>query len=960
VEKMVGQPISMHTGVNTGLVVTGKLDMVKGTHGVAGDTINLASRLSSLAKVDEIIVGSDTYRQAEGHFTFETLEPTTVKGKAEPIEVFKVLTPKERPDTIHRLSGLRADLIGRQVEMDRLGQAVEELRKGNGMIFSICGEAGTGKSRLVEEFKTTLEHKEIQWIEGHAYSYSQNIAYFPLMDLLNRVFQIEEGDPSEKVREKVESGIRNLVSEKEDVIPYIGSLYALIYPEIEHVSPEFWKSRLQDASLTILSALAQRTPTIFFLEDLQWADSSFIELLRLTLLEAQHPAMFLCVYRPVFSLFTGHQVSGIEKVYQEIRLQDLSATEVKDMVKSLLMTKTIPSDLMQFIQEKVEGNPFYLEEVINSLIESESLLRDNGSWKLTRSIGETDIPSTVQGVISARIDRLQKDTKHVLQEASVIGRAFLYQILENITKLTAHIEKCLTSLEQFDLIRKRSLQPDLEYIFKHALTQEVVYSGLLKKERKEIHERIGVVMEKLFHDRCSEFYETLAFHFKQGKSLLKAVDYLMKSGEKSLKRYAVEESHQYYKEAYDILTDKRDKTKEEEQLLIDLIIEWAYVFYYRGDFNGLSSLLSAHEHLAESLNDSSRLGMFYSWVGLTLCWATEFREAYRYMHKAIKLGEDIDDQRVIGLACTWLPWICAELGLLNEAIILGERALEIEQHFQFDHYLYYKSLGGLGHNYFYMGDRQKAYETGNAIVKFGHKHSNIRSMVMGHFILGYSALMDGDFPSTIKYSQQAIQISLDPFFSAFPKLLLGLGYALSGQFRKAHDTSQEILNFSREFGTEWLASFARLVLGVVLIAEGQMSQGLKMLKDELSASLKNERRCFYAMVEHTLGSVYLQIVKGEGDLSIATIVNNIGFLLKNVPFAAKKAEQHFSKAMEIATEIGAKGILAQVYLDLGRLQQAKRRKHKAKECFSKAIELFEQCGADVFLQQASEASDSLK
>jgi class 3 adenylate cyclase len=291
VENRIGQPISMHTGINTGLVVTGEVDIERGTHGVAGDTINVASRLSSLAKPGEIIVGSDTYRQAEGYFTFETLEPTTVKGKAEPIEIFKVLTPKGRPDTIRRLSGLRADLIGRQVEMDRLGQAVDELRKGNGMIFSICGDAGTGKSRLVEEFKATLEHKEIQWIEGHAYSYSQNFPYFPLIDLLNRVFKIEEGDPSEKVREKVESGIKNLVGEKEDVIPYIGSLYALIYPEIEHVSPEFWKSRLQDASLSILSALAQRAPTIFFLEDLQWADSSFVELLRRTLLEAQHPAI---------------------------------------------------------------------------------------------------------------------------------------------------------------------------------------------------------------------------------------------------------------------------------------------------------------------------------------------------------------------------------------------------------------------------------------------------------------------------------------------------------------------------------------------------------------------------------------------------------------------------------------------------------------------------------------------
>ncbi|MGD9041209.1 MAG: adenylate/guanylate cyclase domain-containing protein, partial [Desulfobacteraceae bacterium] len=298
VEKRIAQPISMHTGINTGLVVTGKVDLEKGTHGVSGDTINLASRLSSLAKEDEILIGPDTYRQAEGHFTFESLEPTRLKGKAEPIQVYKVLSAKERPVTVRRLSGLRAELIGRKAEITQLGEAIENLRKGTGKVFSICGDAGTGKSRLVEEFKNTLDLEEIKWLEGHAYAYSQNIPYFPLIDLLNRIFQIEEGDSTEIVREKVESGIENLVGKKEDVAPYVGGLFSLSYPEIKDVSPEFWRSRLQEAIQTILSALARRAPTVFFLEDLHWADPSFAEFLRNALFEIRQPALVLCVYRP--------------------------------------------------------------------------------------------------------------------------------------------------------------------------------------------------------------------------------------------------------------------------------------------------------------------------------------------------------------------------------------------------------------------------------------------------------------------------------------------------------------------------------------------------------------------------------------------------------------------------------------------------------------------------------------
>ncbi len=219
VEKKIGQSISMHTGINTGLVVTGEVDMKRGTHGVAGDTINLASRLSNLANPGEIVVDVDTCHQVEGQFACEYLETTTVKGKADPVQVHKILSPRDKPVTIHRLSGMRADLVGRNVEMAELSEAVENLQQGKGRVFSICGAGGTGKSRLVEEFKTSLDLEQIQWIEGHAYAYSQDIPYFPLVDLLNRLLQIEENDPPEKVREKIESGIESLVGNQEDVIP---------------------------------------------------------------------------------------------------------------------------------------------------------------------------------------------------------------------------------------------------------------------------------------------------------------------------------------------------------------------------------------------------------------------------------------------------------------------------------------------------------------------------------------------------------------------------------------------------------------------------------------------------------------------------------------------------------------------------------------------------------------------
>jgi class 3 adenylate cyclase/tetratricopeptide (TPR) repeat protein len=960
VEKRVGRPISMHTGINTGLVVTGEVDMEKGTHGLAGDTINLASRLSSMAEKGEILVGPETYRQSEGHFEFQALEPTTVKGKTEPVQMHKVLSPKEKPITLHRLSGLRADLIGRKMEMVQLGEAVKNLREGKGGIFSICGEAGTGKSRLVEEFKTSLDLNEIQWLEGHAYAYSQNIPYFPLIDLLNRVFQIEEADPANKIRERIESGIEHLVGKKEDFTPYVGSLYALSYPEVESVSPEFWKSQLQDTVQKILLALARKAPTVFFLEDLHWADPSFIYLLRNALLQVQHPAIVICVYRPTFSLFTTHQISSIAKIYYEIRLQDLSSSEAQVMLESLLKTEAIPTDLRRFVQDKAEGNPFYLEEVINSLIESETLIQDNGSWTVAKPITETDISSTTHGIISGRLDRLEKETKRLLQEASVIGRGFLYEILKRITELKQDIDLCLRVLEQLDLIRTRSLQPDLEYMFKHALTQEVVYSGLLKKERQQIHDRIALVMEQLFQDRLPEFYETVAFHFKQGESVLRAVDYLIKSGEKSVGRYAVEEAHQYYQEAFDILSNKPDKSQEEERLLIDLIIKWAVVFYHRGDWGGLDKLLSAHQDLAASLDDKARLGMFYGWLGLTVDNARgRPKDSYQYLTRALELGEEIGNQQVIGYACAWLTWTCADWGLIDEAIVFGEKAQEISRILDSDHYLFFKSLAGIAHTYWSRGESKKISEIGKTLLDYGRRHSNIRSLTVGHIYIGTGYLTAGDFTSAIDCYKRAIEVAADPFYSHWGRIFLGATYVYKGQFREAEGPLQELISYCESSGCENIRPYAQSFLAIVMIDKGHISQGLKMLDEERQLSPKTERRVLHAMLELAMGRVYLQVVQGEGPKSLSFLAKNIGFLMKDVPFASQKAEAHFNKAIEAAKKIGANFTLGQAYLDLCLLHRAKGRKDQARECLSKAIQIFVECEADVFLKQAKEILASL-
>jgi class 3 adenylate cyclase/tetratricopeptide (TPR) repeat protein len=959
-EEKIGKPLSMHSGINTGLVVTGEVDLEKGTHGVAGDTINLAARLCSLANPGEIVVGPDTCRQAEGHFTFTALDPTEVKGKVEPVQPYRVESLREEPRKIHRLQGLRADLIGRDVQMVELVEAVEKLRRGEGSVIAISGDAGTGKSRLIEEFKAALDLDEIQWREGHAYAYSQNIPYFPLIDLLNRAFNIEESDSPEELRQKVELGIEQLIGKETEIVPYIGSLYAFDYSDIEDVDPQLRKSKLRHAIQTVFSALVQRAPTVICLEDLHWADPSSLELLRFILLESSYPSLFLCLSRPPFKLLTSQEHTVLGESYQEMRLHDLSASEARKMIKSLLKTETIPVELQHYMEEKAEGNPFYLEEVINALIDLKKLIRDDGAWGFAEDFTEADVSPSIHGVIASRLDLLKKEEKRILQEASVIGRVFLYMILQRITELKDHIDRCLGGLEGLDLIRMKSLQPDPEYMFKHAMTQEAVYNGLLKRERQAIHEQIGLVMEQVFHDRLSEHSESLAFHFKRGQSAVKAVNYLIESGEKSINMYAVHESHEYFAEAYDLLLNTSDGSEQQKILLIDLLIKWASVFYYRGDVKGLTDLLNVHRELAESLDDKARLGMFYVWLGFALWLGGKPGECYHYLHRALKLGEGIGNEEVVGYACVWLSWACPELGLPDEGIIHGERAQEIAKRFPKDQFLYSKSLAGLSHSYYSKGEAKKVLEIGKIILDYGQSKSNPRSLVLGYWSMGFGHRLDGDIASAMDCFRNAVKVAEDPIFYYLPSLSLGVCYAYNVQLQEAEDVLNDVVLHSRQFGNELIGQLASTFLGVILFAKGHMAKGLKTIHQAQRSFIENKWKGGYALSENLLGKIYLQMVERSKPVPAAVLAKNIGFIIRTVPFASRKAEYHLNRAIKAAEEIGNKATLATACLDLCMLHKAKGRIKEARECVSNSIQIFEQTGAQTNLQQAKKALATLQ
>jgi tetratricopeptide (TPR) repeat protein len=300
------------------------------------------------------------------------------------------------------------------------------------------------------------------------------------------------------------------------------------------------------------------------------------------------------------------------------------------------------------------------------------------------------------------------------------------------------------------------------------------------------------------------------------------------------------------------------------------------------------------------------------------------------------------------------------LGLLEEAIAFGQRAQDISRSLESDQYLYFKSLGGLGQAYYHSGETKKALEAGKALLDYGERHSNIRSLVMGYYITGLGYITDGDYHSAIEYLERGTRLSADPFYTQFSRLPLGGSYLFTNQLDKAETTFEEVLIYSQKFGAGVIGAFACVFMGVLLIAKGQMSQGLKLLEEGQRECLENQRRPVYAFSEYVLGKVYSQIAEGSEPISLSTMAKNIGFLIKSVPFASKKAEEHFNRAIEAAKEVGAKRTMGMAYLDLGLLYKVKGKTEQAKKCISEAIQVFEQSEAEGSLKQAKEALASLK
>ena len=450
----------------------------------------------------------------------------------------------------------------------------------------------------------------------------------------------------------------------------------------------------------------------------------------------------------------------------------------------------------------------------------------------------------------------------------------------------------------------------------------------------------------------------MAYHYARGQSDTKAVDYLIKSGEKSLARYAVVEAHQYFRKAYDVLATKGELSDTEKITLIDILNNWGYSYYYLGEYKEFIDLFKSHQAIADSLQEKAKVGMFYAWFGIAHYMAGKAKNSYDYLRKGLELGEKTGNQKVVGHACAWLTWACADLGLFAEGIDFGEKAQKIAKSFPSDQYIFFKSLSALCYIYFFKGEINRIFEGAKRLLEYGERNANSRSRVFGHWMQAFGHWCSGDMKLSLKSSEKGMQVALDPAYALFPEITLGMGYFLEGRLREAENVLQSLLDKGNKTGFGQISVVCQVFLAPILIAKGHMQQGMKLMEKARETLAINQRRMWYATSEYILGEVNSQMATGSKP-SLWIMAKNIGFLAKNVPFARKKAEEHFKKAIELFKEIGAKSSLGQVYLSQGLLYKASKKEDQARQYIQEAVDIFQECEAAGWLKQANEARNSL-
>jgi tetratricopeptide (TPR) repeat protein len=806
----------------------------------------------------------------------------------------------------------------------------ERAKAGKGQAFSIVSEAGVGKSRLLYEFRKAVANEDMTFLEGRCFSYSRGIAYFPIIDILKSNFDIHEGEGGQEVREKVKKGLRLIGLDEALTLPYFLELLSVKDSGIDQISmsPEAKKERISEAIKRIVLRGSEVRPLVMAFEDLHWIDKSSEEVLRSHLESIPGSRVLLIfTYRPEFV-----HTWGAKSYHNQLTLHRLSNRESLEMVTHILGTKEIEKSLEELILEKTEGVPFFIEEFIKSLRDLKIIERKENTYQLSKDIQQLAIPSTIQDVIMARVDSLPEGAREVLQNGSVIEREFSYGLINRIAGLPEkELLSYLSILKDSELLYERGIYPQSNYIFKHALTREVVYDSILAKRKKKLHEEIGNAIEELHKDNLIEHYGVLAEHYILGENYAKAAEYSRLSGKKAEKAASFPDAIAHAKKRISSL-EKLPMTDEGQREIIDARTTLAL---YLGQLN---YYFEAREAIAPIIDLAirqcykKRLCQIRTIQGVYHYMVEEdFPAAFQAFEEALKISDEIKDILTSSYANHWFGMALTYNGEFDKAIIHMQRTLNIS--------IAAKNLWGTAITkgnlayfcYFYPGKINLGFQTSAEALRAAEESGDIMSKGYVYSSHGIFCYARGLFEEAEKHLLKGIEFCErinEKGWKAIAHLFLGETYFEMRNFPSAKDHYEKVCGLLEH--TRLMPSFVGLVK-----TGGARS---KVMNNEKYVDLES-------LYTHSRNN---KIKAGEG-----WIQRYIGEILLNVDDQHLSESEHWiQKAIEADQRNRMMFHLGKDYALYADLFKRKGDRLKAQENLGKAIEIFEGCGADGWMEKA--------
>jgi len=905
--------LKMRIGVHTGPVVVGTLgNDLRVEFKAVGDTVNIASRMEGIAEPGTTYISEDTFKLTEGFFRVEALGERQIKGKKEPLKVYRVIAPSTRK-TRFDVSAERGltPFIGRDRQFGLMLDGFERAKAGRGQVFSILSEAGVGKSRLLYEFRKAISNEDVNFFEGKCLSYSRGVAYHPIVDLFKSNFDIQGKDRDSEITLKVKKGLKTLGIDEASTLPYLLELLSVEDSGIEQlpISSEAVKKKMIETGIRIPLKGSEIKPLIMAIEDIHWIDKSSEDVLK-ALIESISGARILLIftYRPEFMPTWGGR-----SYHNQLNLNQLSKRESLEMASHLLGTEDIDRDLEELILEKTEGVPFFIEEFIISLKDLKFIERKGKTYHLTKYPHAITIPSTIQDVLMARVDSSPEKSKGVLQAGSVIGREFDYMLIKEVTKLPEReLLSCLSILKDAELLYERGIYPQLTFIFRHALTRDVAYQSLLKSTRKKYHGEIARVFEKNFPKTAESQPELLGLHFTEAGHFDKAIPYWLKAGEIAIRRSANLEAIGHLNSGIELLKALPD-TPTPELIKLEMVLQIA-----------LGNALIATKGYADP----------------------EVGKAFNRA-RALYLQEDDSPQLVqvlTGLARFHI--VRTELQKTRE---LGEQLLRQAQHHQ-DAVLFLSSHQLLGTALWFMGkfeSAQEQFEQGFTYYDPQQHRSYIRLIDedQGVICLSYTAWNSwilGYPDRALNISHKALTLARKlshPLSLVFALSYAAILYECRQEPREAQEQAEAAIAFATEQGFVFWAAFTEMFLGWALSAQGQREEGIALIRRSFAAWQATGAKLGGIHFRMLLAEAYRKTENAEAGLIVvaealtaaqtseecvweAELYRVRGELLMMKGESEIEVEKSFKQGLAIAKRQSAKSFELRSILSLSRLWQA--------------------------------------